>query len=264
MDWSLAIVALTLLGVAAVSGRLSGTPVTPAMLFVVVGLLVGPKVLGEIDVDSSSSAVRTLAEATLALVLFCDASRIDLGQLRREVGVPRAPPRHRPPADDRARCRCGGWHLRPAEHRRGSDPRNRVGADRRRTWPGGRNRAAGPKANSPGPERRERAQRRDLRAAAVRRRGRGRCGVRDLAWAQRGHPSARGDRLRRGRRCCGRSADRGHRHLRRSARSDRASVAAGHPRCRRGSRIRDRCRAPRVGLHRGVRRGHGVSRGAQA
>ena len=89
MDWSLAIVALTLLGVAAVSGRLSGTPVTPAILFVVVGLLVGPKVLGEIDVDSSSSAVRTLAEATLALVLFCDASRIDLGQLRREVGVPR-------------------------------------------------------------------------------------------------------------------------------------------------------------------------------
>ena len=89
MDWSLAIVALTLLGVAAVSGRLSGTPVTPAILFLVVGLLVGPKVLGEIDVDSSSSAVRTLAEATLALVLFCDASRIDLGQLRREVGVPR-------------------------------------------------------------------------------------------------------------------------------------------------------------------------------
>ena len=89
MDWSLAIVALTLLGVAAISGRLSGTPVTPAILFGVVGLLVGPKVLGEIDVDSSSSTVRTLAEATLALVLFCDASRIDLGQLRREVGVPR-------------------------------------------------------------------------------------------------------------------------------------------------------------------------------
>ena len=88
MDWSLAIVALTLLGVGAISGRLSGTPVTAAMLFVVVGLLVGPEVLGEVDIDSSSSTVRTLAEATLALVLFCDASRIDLGQLRREAGVP--------------------------------------------------------------------------------------------------------------------------------------------------------------------------------
>ena len=88
MEWSLAIVALTLLGVGAVSGRLSGTPVTPAILFVVVGLLVGPEVLGEIDLESSSGTVRALAEATLALVLFCDASRIDLGQLRREVGVP--------------------------------------------------------------------------------------------------------------------------------------------------------------------------------
>ncbi len=88
MEWFLAIVALTLLGVAAVSRRLSGTPVTPAMVFVAVGLLVGPEVLGEVDLESSSATVRTLAEATLALVLFCDASRIDLGQLRREVGLP--------------------------------------------------------------------------------------------------------------------------------------------------------------------------------
>ena len=69
-------------------GAAVGTPVTPAILFVVVGLLVGPEVLGEIDLESSSGTVRALAEATLALVLFCDASRIDLGQLRREVGVP--------------------------------------------------------------------------------------------------------------------------------------------------------------------------------
>ena len=88
MDWALAIVALTLLGVAAVSSRLSGTPVTPAMLFVGVGLLVGPEVLDGIDLSSTSSIVRTLAEATLALVLFCDASRIDLRQLRPDVAVP--------------------------------------------------------------------------------------------------------------------------------------------------------------------------------
>ena len=40
MEWSLAIVALTLLGVVAISRRLSGTPVTPAMVVVAVGLLV--------------------------------------------------------------------------------------------------------------------------------------------------------------------------------------------------------------------------------
>ena len=88
MEWSLAIVALTLLAVAAVSGRLSGTPVTPVMVFTGVGLLVGPEVVGEVDLESSSGTVRALAEATLALVLFCDASRIDLRLLRRELGVP--------------------------------------------------------------------------------------------------------------------------------------------------------------------------------
>ena len=88
MEWSLPIVALTVLGVAAISRRLSGTPVTPAMVFVAVGLLVGPEVLDEVDLSSSGATVRTLAEATLALVLFSDASRIDLRLLRREVGVP--------------------------------------------------------------------------------------------------------------------------------------------------------------------------------
>ena len=88
MEWSLAIVAATLLGVAAISGRLSGTPVTPAMVFVAVGFLAGPEVLGGIGLGSTSATVRTLAEATLALVLFCDASRIDLRTLRRDVGVP--------------------------------------------------------------------------------------------------------------------------------------------------------------------------------
>ena len=88
MEWSLAIVALVLLGVAAISRLLSGTPVTPAMVFVAIGLLVGPEVLDVIDIKSSSATVQTLAEATLALVLFCDSSRIDLGQLRHAVGVP--------------------------------------------------------------------------------------------------------------------------------------------------------------------------------
>ena len=69
-------------------GGCLGTPITPAMVFVAVGLLVGPEVLDGIDLESTSATVRTLAEATLALVLFCDASRIDLGQLRREVGLP--------------------------------------------------------------------------------------------------------------------------------------------------------------------------------
>jgi sodium/hydrogen antiporter len=88
VEWALAIVAAALLGVAAVSRRLTGTPITPAMVFVAIGLLVGPRVLDGIDLSSRSPTVRALAEATLALVLFADASRINLGQLRRQIGVP--------------------------------------------------------------------------------------------------------------------------------------------------------------------------------
>jgi sodium/hydrogen antiporter len=76
------------LAVASVSGRIAGTPVTPAMLFVAIGLLVGPRVLDELDLASTSSTVQTLAEATLALVLFSDASRINLRELRRDANVP--------------------------------------------------------------------------------------------------------------------------------------------------------------------------------
>lgn len=88
MEWTLALLALGLLGVAAVSRRIANTPLTPAILFVGFGLLVGPDALDAVDLSSTSSTVRTLAEATLALVLFCDASRIDLRELRRSVGVP--------------------------------------------------------------------------------------------------------------------------------------------------------------------------------
>src|SRR6478752_9306463 len=88
MEWALVLVSLAFLGVAAVSRRLAGTPITPAMLFVGFGLLVGPKALDGIDLASTDSVVRVLAEATLALVLFSDASRVDLSHLRRAVGVP--------------------------------------------------------------------------------------------------------------------------------------------------------------------------------
>ena len=88
MEWSLAILALALIAVAAVSKRLYGTPITPAILFVSLGLLVGPQALDVVDISSTSSTVRALAAATLALVLFSDASRIDFGALRREISVP--------------------------------------------------------------------------------------------------------------------------------------------------------------------------------
>jgi len=87
-EWALAGIALVLMAYAAVSRRLASTPVTQAMVFVAVGLLVGNRALELVEADAASQFVRHLAEATLALVLFTDAVRINLGRLRRESLVP--------------------------------------------------------------------------------------------------------------------------------------------------------------------------------
>ena len=88
MNWELATVALILLGYAAISGRLAGTPVTAPMVFTVAGLVVGAEALQLVDPATSSETVKLLAEFTLTLVLFSDASRINLATLRDEVSVP--------------------------------------------------------------------------------------------------------------------------------------------------------------------------------
>ena len=85
---ALAAVALGLIAVGVVSRRIEGTPVTPAIIFVSVGLLVGTQALDLLQVAPTGGAVKLLAEATLTVVLFADAARIDLRTLRREYTVP--------------------------------------------------------------------------------------------------------------------------------------------------------------------------------
>ena len=88
MQWGLAVVALCLIGFGTVSRRVDGTSITPAIIFVGVGLMVGAHALDLLDVSPTGESVKILAEATLTLVLFVDASRIDLRTLRREYAVP--------------------------------------------------------------------------------------------------------------------------------------------------------------------------------
>ncbi|MGH3126312.1 MAG: cation:proton antiporter [Gaiellaceae bacterium] len=88
MHWQLAIVAAILLGFAAVSARLDGTWLTAPMVFTAAGLFFGAEALGLVDPSATGATVKTLAEATLAVVLFSDASRIDLGALKRTLGIP--------------------------------------------------------------------------------------------------------------------------------------------------------------------------------
>jgi sodium/hydrogen antiporter len=87
-EWALPTIAVLLIGYGALSGRLRSTVVTQAMVFLAFGLLVGNRILDLVDVDAANRYVRLLAEATLTLVLFTDAVRVNLGRLRRESLVP--------------------------------------------------------------------------------------------------------------------------------------------------------------------------------
>jgi sodium/hydrogen antiporter len=87
-QWAVATIAVALLAYGAISRRLRSTPVSQAMVFVAVGVLVGNRLLDLVEAEAANQFVRLLAEATLTLVLFCDAVRVNLGRLRREALVP--------------------------------------------------------------------------------------------------------------------------------------------------------------------------------
>ena len=89
MDTSaFAVIALFIVMFGLVSGRVQKTIVSPPMIFVLFGLLMSNRVLGLIEVSAENEFIHTLAELTLVLVLFTDASRIDLRVLRREHNFP--------------------------------------------------------------------------------------------------------------------------------------------------------------------------------
>ncbi len=83
----IALFVLLLAGYALIANRLDQASIGPAVFFVLLGLLLGPDVLGVLRIDIESSTIRELASLTLALVLFTDASTVDLDGLRRDAGV---------------------------------------------------------------------------------------------------------------------------------------------------------------------------------
>ena len=87
-DSGLVAIAVLVLGYAAISRRLTGSVITPAIVFVAGGMLFSSEALGWIDPTIDSESVRLVAEATLTLVLFADASRIDFRAMRLEYSVP--------------------------------------------------------------------------------------------------------------------------------------------------------------------------------
>ena len=84
----LLIVGVAVLGYALVSERLAMSPITAPMVFTTIGVIVGTGGFGWFDISLEGEATSALVEATLVLVLFTDAIRIDLRALRRQAALP--------------------------------------------------------------------------------------------------------------------------------------------------------------------------------
>ncbi|MEN8243684.1 MAG: cation:proton antiporter [Thermodesulfobacteriota bacterium] len=70
------------------SGRLDRTPINGAIVYTGAGLIFGSFGLGFLNLDVGSEGLSTLAELTLALVLFTDAANADMSVLRKSFLIP--------------------------------------------------------------------------------------------------------------------------------------------------------------------------------
>ena len=84
----LAILATIVLVYGAVAGRLERTPLSGALVFMGIGLLLGPVGLGVLDLSVGTGELRLLAELTLALVLFVEAADANLDVLQQSFRMP--------------------------------------------------------------------------------------------------------------------------------------------------------------------------------
>ena len=71
-----------------VSRRVEKTPFNGALVFMFFGLIFGPFGLGFLDLDVDAEFLSNLAELTLALVLFTDASNANLRELKHSFHIP--------------------------------------------------------------------------------------------------------------------------------------------------------------------------------
>ena len=88
MYQDLAILALFVLAYSLIAGRVERTWISGPIVFTVFGLLIGPVGLDLLSFKTDGETIRTLAELTLALVLFTDAAGADMRVLRRTEALP--------------------------------------------------------------------------------------------------------------------------------------------------------------------------------
>ena len=85
---TLAVVAASVVLWSVLSAQLGRLYISAPIAFLVMGLLETHGPLAILHFSPHSSTIRSLAEATLALVLFTDASRVNVHELRRDLGLP--------------------------------------------------------------------------------------------------------------------------------------------------------------------------------
>jgi NhaP-type Na+/H+ or K+/H+ antiporter len=88
MYGNLAILAIFVLFYSAFCGRLDRTLFSGAVVFTAFGVLFGPLALDVLDLQVDAELIGTLAELTLALVLFTDASNANLRELKSSFRIP--------------------------------------------------------------------------------------------------------------------------------------------------------------------------------
>jgi sodium/hydrogen antiporter len=73
---------------AIISGPLARRNITGPLVFAAAGYLIGNPDWGALPVDVAAESVHVIAEVTLALVLFSDAVRVNIRELRRDIALP--------------------------------------------------------------------------------------------------------------------------------------------------------------------------------
>jgi NhaP-type Na+/H+ or K+/H+ antiporter len=88
LDAAPALIALAFVAFALVSRRIERTFLTGAMLFVALGLVMGPEILDTVNIGDPGGLQELLLEATLVIVLFTDASAVNSSHWREEAALP--------------------------------------------------------------------------------------------------------------------------------------------------------------------------------
>jgi NhaP-type Na+/H+ or K+/H+ antiporter len=88
MNAGVAILAALIALYAVVAGKLARWSISGPMVFVTLGFLLGPRALGLLTLPAQADVIKSLTEITLALLLFADASTLNLRQVREDERLP--------------------------------------------------------------------------------------------------------------------------------------------------------------------------------